>query len=78
MGNKSRELRGHTSSSVAYYEIAYEQGKTKGTKRSSWVIRNSISSENHFTSHDLCDENHGRQVEIRVQVLLASVEDTRW
>jgi hypothetical protein len=31
--------------------------------------------ENQFTSHDLCDENHDRQVETRVQALLASVED---
>jgi hypothetical protein len=30
--------------------------------------------ENQFTSHDLCDETHERQVE----ALLASVEDTRW
>jgi hypothetical protein len=34
------------------------------------------SLENQFTSHDLCDENHERRVEIRVQVLLASVDDT--
>jgi hypothetical protein len=32
--------------------------------------------ENHFTPHDLCDQNHERVVETRVQVLLASVEDT--
>jgi hypothetical protein len=32
--------------------------------------------ENQFTSHDLCDENHERRVETRVQALLASVDDT--
>jgi hypothetical protein len=32
--------------------------------------------ENQFTSHDLCDGNHERQVETRVQALLASVDDT--
>jgi hypothetical protein len=32
--------------------------------------------ENQFTSHDLCDENHERRVETRVQVLLASIADT--
>jgi hypothetical protein len=32
--------------------------------------------ENHFTSHDLRDENHERLVETRVQALLASVDDT--
>jgi hypothetical protein len=31
--------------------------------------------ENNFTSHDLCDENHERLVETRVQVLLAFVDD---
>jgi hypothetical protein len=32
--------------------------------------------ENNFTSHDLCDENHERRAETRVQVLLPSVDDT--
>jgi hypothetical protein len=32
--------------------------------------------ENQFTSHDLCDENHERQVETTVQALLASVDGT--
>jgi hypothetical protein len=32
--------------------------------------------ENQFTSHDLCDENHERWVETRVQAQLASVDDT--
>jgi hypothetical protein len=34
--------------------------------------------ENNFTSHDLCNENHERRVETGVQVLLTSVDDTRW
>jgi hypothetical protein len=33
--------------------------------------------ENQFTSHNLCDKNHERQVETRVQALLASVADTQ-
>jgi hypothetical protein len=32
--------------------------------------------ENQFTSHDLCDENHERQVKTTFQALLASVDDT--
>jgi hypothetical protein len=32
--------------------------------------------ENQFTSHDLCDENHARQVEAKVQALVASVSGT--
>jgi hypothetical protein len=32
--------------------------------------------ENQFTSHDLCDESHARQMETIVQVLLASVSGT--
>jgi hypothetical protein len=27
------------------------------------------SLENQFTSHDLCDENYGRYVEVRVQAI---------
>jgi hypothetical protein len=32
--------------------------------------------ENQFTSYDLCEENHERRVEARVQALLAPVDDT--
>jgi hypothetical protein len=38
------------------------------------VIADSL--ENQFTSHDLCDENHEREVETTVQALLASVDGT--
>jgi hypothetical protein len=31
--------------------------------------------ENHFTPHDLCDENHKRRVEARVQALLETVDN---
>jgi hypothetical protein len=31
--------------------------------------------ENQFTPHDLCEENHGRQVEARVQALLEAVDN---
>jgi hypothetical protein len=30
--------------------------------------------ENQFTHHDLCDENHERRVEARVQALLEAVD----
>jgi hypothetical protein len=32
--------------------------------------------EKQFTSHDLCDEKHARQVETTVQAMLASVDGT--
>jgi hypothetical protein len=32
--------------------------------------------ENVFTPHDLCEENHDRRVEARVQPLLESVDDS--
>jgi hypothetical protein len=72
---------------VAYCEIPYEK-ETKGTNSYSWPFRNNISKsnekvnviagclENRFTSHDLCDENHERQVETNVEDLLASVGGT--
>jgi hypothetical protein len=69
---------------VAYCEIPYENRWTKGTNRYSWIFRNNISTErksqhdcgleNQFTSHNLCDENHERQVETTAQALLASVD----
>jgi hypothetical protein len=31
--------------------------------------------ENQFTHHDLCDENHERRVEARVQALLKAVDN---
>jgi hypothetical protein len=31
-------------------------------------------SENQFTSHDLCDQNHEQEVETTVQALLTSVD----
>jgi hypothetical protein len=38
---------------------------------------NSIAEclENQFTSHDLCDENHERRVEARVQALLEAADN---
>jgi predicted nucleotidyltransferase len=54
---------------MAYCEIAYEKGWTKGTtalhgplgiayhpNEKASMIANCL--ENQFTSHDLCDENH--------------------
>jgi hypothetical protein len=34
--------------------------------------------ENQFTRHDLCDDNHERQVEARVQALLETVDNNPW
>jgi hypothetical protein len=62
-------------------------GWTKGTNRCPWTFRNTISPErksqrdygllgNQFTSHDLCDETHVRQVGSGVQDLLASIHGT--
>jgi hypothetical protein len=34
-------------------------------------------SENHFTHHDVLDENHKRWVEARVQALLEAVDNKR-
>jgi hypothetical protein len=45
MGNESRELWGHTSSSVVYCEIAYEVGWTKGANHCSLTFRKNISPE---------------------------------
>jgi hypothetical protein len=33
--------------------------------------------ENQFTPHDLCEENHKRQAEARVQALLKAVDNNR-
>jgi hypothetical protein len=72
---------------VAYYEIAYEMDGPKAPSavhghleityhpnEKANVI--AYSSEKPFTSHDLCDENHERQVETKVQAPLSSVDCT--
>jgi hypothetical protein len=81
-GKNSGELRGHISSSVAYCEIAYEKTPTSVHGLFGIVYHpnekaNVIEgcSENQYTSHDLCDKNHERQLETRVMALLASVDD---
>jgi hypothetical protein len=76
---------------VAYCEIAYEKGRTKGSNpvrgplgityhpnKKANVIADCL--ENRFKSHDLCDENHERRVETRVQAPLAIEKGlwTRW
>jgi hypothetical protein len=76
---------------VAYCENAYAKGFIKGSKEPTPVhgpLRityhpnkkaNTIADclENHFTSHDLCDEIHEQRVETRVQALLASANGTQ-
>jgi hypothetical protein len=49
-------------------------GITYHPKDKANVIAN--CSEDQFTSHEMCDENHERQVETRVKALLASVDGT--
>jgi hypothetical protein len=72
---------------VAFCKIAYEKNgpEAPATVRRSLGITyhpdekaNVIADylENQFTSHDLCDENHERQVETTVQTVLASVDGT--
>jgi hypothetical protein len=74
---------------VAYYEITYRRdgpqaptavpvpsGITYHLKEKANATADHL--ENQFISHDLCDENHEREVETRVQVLLASVDDAHW
>jgi hypothetical protein len=61
VGNRSRELWGHTSGPEAYCEIAYEKAPT------------ALHGPSGIT-YDLCDKNHEQQVETRVQALLASVD----
>jgi hypothetical protein len=62
VGNQSRELLGHTSSPMAYCEIRWTNtihgplGITYHPNKKVNMIAD--CSENHFTSHDLCDENH--------------------
>jgi hypothetical protein len=59
---------------VAYCEIAYKKdGTLYHLNEKANVIADCL--ENHFTSHDLCDE-HEQEVETRVQALLASVDDS--
>jgi hypothetical protein len=76
-----------TLQDVAYCKIAYERDRPKeptvvheplGITYHPNEQANAIVDclENHFTSHDLCNENHKRQVETGVQALLASVDDT--
>jgi hypothetical protein len=49
-------------------------GMTYQLKKKANVIADCL--ENQFTSHDLCDGNHERQVETGIQAVLASVDDT--
>jgi hypothetical protein len=49
-------------------------GITYSSNEKANVIRDFL--QNQFTSHDLCDENHERQVETTVQVLLESASGT--
>jgi hypothetical protein len=64
--NESRKLWGHTLSCVAYGEIAYEKGWTKGPNHCHGPLgitchpnekANAITDclENQFTSNDMCD-----------------------
>jgi hypothetical protein len=71
---------------MANCEMPHKEGWSKGTNCNSWSFQpyfhplkkeNAIadSLENQFTQHDLCDENHKRQMEARVQTVLKAVDN---
>jgi hypothetical protein len=87
VGNQDRKLRGHTSSNMGYCEIPHKEGWTKGTNCNTWSFGPSILSErkanvianyleNLFTPHEVCDTDHERRVEARIQALLTTVDET--
>jgi hypothetical protein len=67
---------------MAHCEVPHKQGWTKtihgllGLKYHPVDKANAIADclENQFTPHNLCEENHERQVETRVQDLLEAVD----
>jgi hypothetical protein len=68
---KSPMKRDGSNASIAIHGplgITYQPNETAN------VIADCL--ENRFTSHDLCDENHARQVETTVKALFASVSGT--
>jgi hypothetical protein len=71
---------------MAHCEIPHEEGWSKETNYNSWYFRPYFHPlekaiaiadclENQFTLHDLCDENHKRQVEATVRTLLEPVDN---
>jgi hypothetical protein len=86
LGNKNRQLWGHSSKYMAHCKIPPKVGSTKGTNCYSWSLglkflpigrANAIADclEIQFAPHDLCDEDHERRVEARVQALLEAVDN---
>jgi hypothetical protein len=70
---------------MAYCEIPHDEGWPKapaaihgpsGFKYHPIEKSNMIADclENQFTPHDLCDDNHERQVEAKVQALLETAD----
>jgi hypothetical protein len=83
--NESRELWGHTSSSVAIAKslmkrdgpktptaVRGPRGITYHPSEKADMIEDCL--ENKFTSYDLCDKNHERQVATTLKAMLASVD----
>jgi hypothetical protein len=86
VGNKNSKYWCHTSGYMTNYEIPHEEGWSKGTNCKSRSFRpyfHLLENSNtiadclgiQFTLHDLCDENHKRQVEARVQTLFKAVDN---
>jgi hypothetical protein len=72
---------------MAYGEIPYKEGWTKGTNCNSWSVRRSILSKRKsqfnckllrkpvHAAQSVCDTDHERRVEARVQALLTTVDE---
>jgi hypothetical protein len=61
---------------MVYCEISHKEGWTKGTKGNAWSFGRvfcpnviEIYLENQFTHHKVCDSDHERRLEARVQAL---------
>jgi hypothetical protein len=64
---------------MPHCEVPHKQGWTKGTNCLKYHAVDKAETtadclEYQFTPHDLCEENHERQVEDRVQTLLIAVD----
>jgi hypothetical protein len=77
---------GNTSGNMAHREVPNNLGWIMGTNCHPWSFRpifhpvdkaNAIAGclEHRFTPHALCEENHKRRVEARVQALLEAEDN---
>jgi hypothetical protein len=86
MGIRVGNLRNYTSSNMAYCKISPKNGGPKVLSAMYCPLgpifypidkANIIADclENWFRAHDLCDCDHGRQVEAQVKARLANVDE---